>query len=191
MPEFLDLCYGGSTNACCRGEFPWWEPFLDFFQRLKYSVVLGLFVFLSSPLLPLCVHNRDVIGTSFPQFPNGVPLPSGIHSGTEREVFQFLCFSEIVNQGVYPGGGLSRSTRAVTTHCFHTGHCGWAADSNNLWQGLHWHMWSILIQIIVYSTPPFPLYLLPRRWNCLPCLSAKKIFCFFGNWGRRARVADL
>ena len=119
-------CIGG--NHCLI--FPKAEVFCDFW-------VLFLVVF--SPL-PLFVHNMDDIGASFPQFPNGVPLPLGIHSETEREVFQFLCFSQIANQGVNSVGGLSSSTKAETTHCFHIGHCGWAVDSNSFWLDLHWHM---------------------------------------------------
>lgn len=40
--------------------------------------------------LPPFVHNMDGVGASLPQFPNGVPLSLGIHSETEREVFQIL-----------------------------------------------------------------------------------------------------
>jgi len=32
--------------------------------------------------------------------------------------------------------GLSSSTKADTTHCFHIGHCGQAVDSNNFWLDL-------------------------------------------------------
>lgn len=106
---------------------------------LKCSVVFGVLVLLFFSPVSLFVLDTDGIGASYPQFPNGAPLPLGIHSETEREIFQFLCFSEIANQGIGSVGGLSSSTKAETTHCFHIGHCGRAVDSNNFWPDLHWH----------------------------------------------------
>lgn len=53
-----------------------------------------------------------------PTVPNGVPLPLGIYSRAEREVFQFLCFAGIADQGVHSVGGPSSATKAHTTRCF-------------------------------------------------------------------------
>lgn len=50
--------------------------------------------------LPLFVHDMDGMSASFPHFPDGMPLPLGSPSETEREVFLFLWFCDIANQGV-------------------------------------------------------------------------------------------
>lgn len=119
-----------------------------------------------------------------------VPLPLGIHSEAQRELLQFFAPLGLLTR--CPGCGRSLQWPQGSQHTlFHAGHSGQAADSNNFWLGLHRHMWKVLIQIIVYSTLPYPLDRFPRSWSCLPCLSAKKVFCLFGNWGRRARVADM
>jgi len=68
----------------------------------------------------LFVCSMDGISASFPQFPDGVSLPLGIYSKTEREFFQFLCFSEIANQGVDSGGGCGQASPVAPRLTPHT-----------------------------------------------------------------------
>lgn len=189
MSKFLYLHCGGSTNTCCQSELHWWEPLLDF---TKDWIVLWLwgFVFGGFPLPFLSLsmwmvsmrasHSSQRCASPFGDFfwgwKGGFSVPLLLWDCWPR---CSLC------------GRPLRCHQGSHHTLFHTGHCGQAADSSNFWLDLHGHMWNVLIQIIACSTLPCPLYLFPRSWSCLPCLSAKKVFCLFGNWGRRARVADM
>lgn len=152
-----------------------------------YGVLFWVFFF-SFPSSSLCPCGW--YPCKLPTVPNSVPLPLGVHSGAEREFLQFSASLGLLTRCSLCGRPLQWPQGSQHT-LFHAGHCGQAADSNKLWLGLHRHMWKVLIQIIAYSTLPYPLDLFPRSWSCLPCLSARKVFCLFGNWGRRARVADM
>lgn len=155
MGKFLYLPYGGSTSTCCQSE--WWEPLLDL---TKGWIVLWLWLcfWWFTPLLPLSMwmvsmlasHSSQrcasSLGDLFWDWKGSFSVPLLLWDCWPR---CSLC------------GRCLQCYRGSHHALFHTGHCGQAADSNNFWLDLHGHMWNVLIQIIAYSTLPYPLYLFP------------------------------
>lgn len=161
-----------------------------FYLRLNCSLIVWFcFCCFFPPLLHIFVH-VDGIHASFPQFPTVCLFPWGFILRLKGSFCTSFASLGLLRRCSLRGRPLQWHWGSQHT-LFHTGHFGQAADLNNFWLGLHEHMGNVLIQIIAYSTLPYPLYHFPRSWSCLPCLSAKKVFCLFGNWGRRARVADM
>lgn len=126
------------------------------------------------------VLSMDGVSAGLPQLPNSVPPSLWIPSSWEEGFSAFLLLWDCLPK-VLVLGGLPGSTKAETTRCVHTGHWGWAGGGNNFWLDLHWHMYNVLIQIIVYSTAPAPSIFSQEAWVVCRVWVPKRSFVSLGT----------